>query len=82
MAILTNSQVLGGAGSSAGARLYREMIHNAADTYGVTPAEAHNRLCRAYGLDTDDQNGGTYWEDVVRQAVAYGDIDTETMELT
>ena len=77
MAIRTNTQVLNGEKNSPAARAYREMVHNVADTFGVTPEEAHNHLCRDYGLDTDDQDGGTYWADVVRQAVYHGDIDED-----
>lgn len=77
MAILTNAQVLSGEGNSPAARAYREMVQNVAVTFGTTPEEAHNHLCRGYELDTDDQYGGTYWADVVLQAMYHGDIDED-----
>lgn len=69
---LTNADAMNGAGDDAG-RLYRELVANAG---------SHDALCDAYGLDRDDVNGGTYWRDVLRQAVRHGDIDTETWQLT
>lgn len=71
---LTNDQVItaGPANTSPAALAYVAMI-------ATMP---HDEWCEAYGLDVDAQNGGTYWADVVRQAVMYGDVDAETGELT
>ena len=69
---LTNAQVLGGRGTSQWANLYRELV----------ALHGHDVLCDAYGLDRDEVNGGTYWRDIVLQAILHGDIDPETMELT
>lgn len=55
----------------------------AANAYrALVAAHGHDALCDAYGLDRDDVNGGTHWLDVVKQAVAHGDIDRETGNLT
>ena len=70
--ILTNADVLAGAGTGKIHSAYRELV----------AAHGHDELCDAYALDRDAVNGGTYWVDVVRQALAHGDMDPETGELT
>lgn len=72
MATLTNADVLAGKGENWAARIYRELVAE----YG------HDALCDAYGLDRDDTNGGTYWADIVTQAILCGDVDIETGELS
>lgn len=70
---LSNAQVQAGEGVSVYARLYRELV--------ASVEGGHDALCDAYGLDRDGVNGGTYWGDVIQQAILWGDIDTETGEL-
>lgn len=61
----SNEQVLAGANNSHMARAYRALV----------AMHGHDTLCRAYGLDTDDVNGGTHWTDVMLSALIYGDVD-------
>jgi len=68
----TNAQVASGSIDNPWADLYFQLL-----------AEySHNELCDAYGLNRDGVDNGTHWTTVVSQAVAHGDIDPETMELT
>lgn len=68
---LSNAAVIAGEGTSRAAGTYRVLVR----TYG------HDTLCDAYGLDRDGVNGGTFWADIVRQAVMHGDVNPETGEL-
>ena len=68
----TNLTVLQGEPTSRAAALYRELL----------ALYTHDVLCRSYGLNTDDVDGGTHWADIVRAALMWGDIDRDTLELT
>jgi hypothetical protein len=70
---LTNEQVLAGAGGSM-ARAYRTLV--------TSVDGGHNALCDAYGLDRDDVHGGTWWPEVLEQALRHGDVDPETLNPT
>jgi len=68
----TNAQAATGTHANEWTALYRELLTQ----------YTHDQLCDAYGLHRDDVEGGTHWTAVVAQAVAHGDIDLDTMELT
>ena len=67
MTTLSNSQVLAGQGTTPAHNAYRALV----------AGHGHDSLCEAYGLDIDSVNGGTHWADVVRQALAWGDIEPD-----
>ena len=66
MPVLTNEEVLFGGGGVAG-ELYRAMV----------AMLQHDEWCAAYGLDRDDEHGGTWWCDVVEQALLFGDVEID-----
>lgn len=62
----TNADVLAGEAAQ----------NRAGDAYrALVELHGHDALCRAYGLDEDHENGGTYWTEVIYQAALHGDID-------
>ena len=70
--ITTNAQAAAGALDNAWAALYCELLTH----------YSHDALCDAYGLYRDGVEGGTHWTVIISQAIAWGDIDLDTMELT
>ena len=68
----TNAEAAAGALDNVWAGLYCELL----------AARSHEALCDAYGLHRDGVEGGTHWTVVISQAIAWGDIDLDTMELT
>lgn len=68
----SNADILAGSDDSKAASAYRELVS----------IHGHDALCDAYGLDRDDVDGGTHWTGVIDAALAWGDIDAETGELT
>jgi len=68
----TNAQAAAGALGNVWAGLYCELL----------ATHSHEALCDAYGLHRDGVEGGTHWTVVISQAIAWGDIDLDAMELT
>ena len=68
----TNAKAAAGALDNVWAGLYCELL----------AARSHEALCDAYGLHRDGVEGGTHWTLVISRAIAWGDIDLDTMELT
>jgi len=72
MTTTTNDEAAAGALDNVWAALYCELL----------ATHSHDALCEAYGLHRDGVEGGTHWTVVISQAIAWGDIDLDTMELT
>ena len=68
----TNAEAAAGALNNVWAALYCELL----------TGYSHDALCGAYGLHRDGVEGGTHWTLVISRAIAWGDIDLDTMELT
>lgn len=66
MSVLTNEEVLVGGGGVAG-ECYRALVS----------VVSHDDLCTGYGLDRDGERGGTWWGDVLEQALLFGDVEID-----